>query len=120
LTGGTAKETQSLARHTDPRITMNIYGKTWAGRLNELAEAVAEHIRPESAQAAILKTGTDDAPLTALLRHRLTTETCKALTCNGFATMEAAGIEPLYQPVITRYRHWCCKIRLFRRGVMVA
>jgi integrase len=44
--GGNLKEAQTLARHSDPRITANIYGKTRDGRLHGLAESVAERILP--------------------------------------------------------------------------
>lgn len=34
-------------RHSDPRLTMNVYAKTRPGRLNELAERVEEVVLSE-------------------------------------------------------------------------
>jgi len=40
------KEAQSLARHSTPDLTMNVYGRADRGRLSELAEAVGEVVLP--------------------------------------------------------------------------
>ena len=45
--GANAKEAQTLMRHSDPRLTMNVYAKTRPGRLNELAERVGEVVLSE-------------------------------------------------------------------------
>ncbi len=42
--GGTAKEQQTLARHSTPTLTMNRYAKTRQGRLSELVEQVGDSI----------------------------------------------------------------------------
>lgn len=60
--GGSAKEAQSLARHSTPALTMNIYGRARDTRLADLAEAVGQHIKPAEV-VALAKTGTDDAPV---------------------------------------------------------
>ena len=42
--GANAKEAQTMMRHNDPRLTMNVNAKTRPGRLNELAEKVGKVI----------------------------------------------------------------------------
>ena len=73
--GATAKEAQSLARHSKPELTMNTYARARSDRLAELAEAVALNIKP--AEFVALKSGTNDAVVnadttagTALLRQQ--------------------------------------------------
>ena len=45
--GATVKEAQSLLRHSTPELTMNVYAKTRAGRLHEVAEKVGQMIESE-------------------------------------------------------------------------
>jgi len=47
--GATVKEAQSLARHSTPTLTMNVYGRARKTRLTELAELVGDKILPSSA-----------------------------------------------------------------------
>ncbi len=56
--GGSVKETQTLARHADPALTWNVYGRASEERLAELAAVVGEVARgrvryPESIQGAV-------------------------------------------------------------------
>ena len=50
--GATVKEAQSLARHSTPNLTMNIYAKARTGRLHDVAEMVGQMIesQPDYAQ----------------------------------------------------------------------
>jgi hypothetical protein len=43
---GTLKEVQQLARHSDPRMTMNTYAKARPERLSALTEAICAAILP--------------------------------------------------------------------------
>ena len=43
-TGGNVKELQTMARHSTPDITMNIYARARNDRLSELAEKVAQAV----------------------------------------------------------------------------
>jgi len=45
-TGADLKTAQSLARHTTPELTMNIYARVRGSRLNEVTEAVAKLVFP--------------------------------------------------------------------------
>ncbi|MHC5057614.1 MAG: tyrosine-type recombinase/integrase [Planctomycetota bacterium] len=45
-TGATTKEAQSLARHSDPRLTANIYGRTRLGSLHARAESLGKMVLP--------------------------------------------------------------------------
>ncbi len=45
--GATLKEAQTLARHTDPRIAANVYGRTRLDRLQKLAEDVGQAVSPD-------------------------------------------------------------------------
>ena len=56
--GANVKEAQTLARHTDPRITMNVYTRTRSDRLGVLAETVSNTIKTQSV-VAVQRTGTD-------------------------------------------------------------
>jgi len=49
--GGTVFEAQKMARHSDPRITANVYGKTRDKRLHELAESVGSTFLPSDSCA---------------------------------------------------------------------
>ena len=42
--GANVKETQSLMRHADPRITMNMYARTRDSRLAAITETVSERL----------------------------------------------------------------------------
>ncbi len=42
--GASIKEAQTLARHSNPRLTMNIYARTRVERLHDLAESVGEAV----------------------------------------------------------------------------
>ncbi len=42
--GATVKEAQALARHSNPELTMNVYGRTRAGRLVEVTEKVGNFV----------------------------------------------------------------------------
>jgi hypothetical protein len=44
--GASAKEAQALARHSTPDLTMNVYARARDTRLAEVAEKVAEQVRP--------------------------------------------------------------------------
>jgi len=66
--GATAKEAQTLARHSKPELTMNIYARARNDRLAEVAEAVAANIRP-AVEVVAVKDGTTGRE-TALLRHQ--------------------------------------------------
>jgi integrase len=44
--GASVKEAQELARHSDPRLTMNIYGRAQASNLSALANAVGRMTSP--------------------------------------------------------------------------
>jgi len=75
--GASAKEAQTLARHSKPELTMNIYARARSERLAEVAEAVALNCKPVEAAKSTARTGTDDVatgedgPATALLRHQV-------------------------------------------------
>ena len=45
--GATVKEAQSLARHSTPDLTMNIYAKARPGRLHEVAQKVGKMLESE-------------------------------------------------------------------------
>jgi integrase len=64
--GASAKEAQTLARHSKPELTMNIYARARSERLSELAEAVGETIRATPEAAKAVKTGTHDATANAV------------------------------------------------------
>ena len=49
--GATVKEAQTLARHCDPRLTMNVYARAREGRLGELAEAVGQTVLTDAERA---------------------------------------------------------------------
>jgi len=42
--GANVKELQTLARHSTPALTMNVYAKTRNERLSELAEKIGENV----------------------------------------------------------------------------
>jgi len=42
--GAYVKEAQSLARHSDPKLTMNVYAKVFPERLTQLVENVGQPI----------------------------------------------------------------------------
>jgi hypothetical protein len=44
--GASAKEAQTLARHSTPDLTMNVYARARDTRLSEVAEKVGEQVRP--------------------------------------------------------------------------
>ena len=44
--GANAKEAQSLARHSTPTLTMNVYARASKGRLAEISERVGDRILP--------------------------------------------------------------------------
>ncbi|MEW6358501.1 MAG: site-specific integrase [Planctomycetota bacterium] len=44
--GATVKETQSLARHATPQMTMNVYAKVREDRLSQVAERVGKVVNP--------------------------------------------------------------------------
>lgn len=46
--GATAKEAQSLARHSNPSLTMNIYARARKGRLVEISQRVGDAILPRA------------------------------------------------------------------------
>ena len=45
--GASVKEAQSLARHSTPDLTMNVYARVRDSRLSEVVETVGDRIRPE-------------------------------------------------------------------------
>ena len=45
--GATVKEAQTLARHSIPELTMNVYAKTRDSRLSELTENIGKKLFPE-------------------------------------------------------------------------
>ncbi|NOZ23896.1 MAG: site-specific integrase, partial [Planctomycetes bacterium] len=49
-TGATVKETQALARHSTPDLTLNVYARTRQSRLSEVAEMVGEMVIPGEIQ----------------------------------------------------------------------
>jgi integrase len=42
--GGTVRELQTLARHSTPGLTMNVYAKARDGRMGELAERIGQNV----------------------------------------------------------------------------
>lgn len=50
--GATVKEAQTLARHSTPDLTMNIYGRARFDRLREIAEAVGQAVMSPPASIA--------------------------------------------------------------------
>jgi len=48
--GATVKETQALARHSTPDLSLNIYARTRESRLSEVAEMVGEMVIPAEIQ----------------------------------------------------------------------
>ena len=61
--GASAKEAQTMARHSTPNLTMNVYARTRENRLAELAEKVGEVAFPKKKCAHSVHaraTGTDD------------------------------------------------------------
>jgi integrase len=88
--GATAKEAQTLARHSKPELTMNIYARARNDRLAEVAEAVALNFKP-AAEAVAVKDGTTDQA-TALLRHQPTAEiVTNAVSDSGDTELVAVG-----------------------------
>src|SRR5262249_4097844 len=59
--GATLKEAMQLARHSDPKLTMAVYGRA---QLHDLGEAMRRlpslHTGPQGGGAALAATGTDD------------------------------------------------------------
>ena len=51
------KEVLTLARHTTPDLTMNVYARTKNERLAALVEKVGENVLPESARALCVHSG---------------------------------------------------------------
>ena len=49
--GVSIKEAQSLARHSTPDLTLNVYGRTREDRLSEAVERVASMLQPERKRA---------------------------------------------------------------------
>jgi len=52
--GANVKEAQSLARHSTPQLTMNVYGRTRETRLSAIAERIGETVLPAAEHAHIL------------------------------------------------------------------
>lgn len=55
--GGTAKEVQKLARHSDPRITMNIYAHARDEGLASVVDRVANAVLPSGLGAHLVQSG---------------------------------------------------------------
>jgi len=49
--GASVKETQALARHATPAMTMNVYGRTRNERLVQTVERVGEMVSVEEKRA---------------------------------------------------------------------
>lgn len=102
--GANAKEAQTLARHTDPKLTLNIYARARDNRLAELAEAVGAHIQPSSKEVAI-KTGTNNQEICAPSVHggsvsdiAVVRKSQASSTCDVKNMVEDRGVErPSYE-----------------------
>lgn len=76
--GANVKEAQSLARHCNPSLTMNVYGRANKGRLAEISQRVGDAILPR-------------ANTTGAQQERLGSVT----PCSARSKMvEAGGVEP--------------------------
>ena len=64
--GASAKETQELARHSTPSLTMNTYVRTRIDRVRGVVNAVGEVVNPAAAPYQCL---TDESPHLRLLRN---------------------------------------------------
>jgi integrase len=61
--GATLKEAMQLARHSDPKLTMSVYGRTQLHDLGEAVRRLPDLLHgPASPAAAFAATGTDDQP----------------------------------------------------------
>jgi len=90
--GATIKETQTLMRHADPRITMNVYARNRDTRLAEITETVSENLKLEKKCAIYVqrkKEADDRKPLTPVDATNYGTQ----------KMVEAAGIEPASESV---------------------
>jgi len=85
--GATVKETQELARHSTPQLTMNVYARARDERLSEAVERVGEVVlsKPERVPSVYrLAVGAEQESATPNTYRELRSE----------KMVEAAGIEP--------------------------
>jgi hypothetical protein len=100
--GASVKEAQTMLRHSNPNITMNTYAKVRPGRLNEVAERVAERALNGNGKANFghekAVTGQTLAPKwpqwPLLPKNGDSVTIVTPATYNGKIMVEAAGIEP--------------------------
>ena len=67
--GATLKEAMQLARHSDPKLTLRVYGKARLGDLASAVDRLPSLLSPEPVQAeseALAATGTDGRPVMRL------------------------------------------------------
>ena len=91
----TLKEAQTLARHSTPQLTMNVYGRLREGRLSNVIEQVAENINTQKKSAIYVQKKTSGEN-----EEDVTPSTPEALEDN--TTMEVGGIEPPSENVKVR------------------
>jgi len=82
----TLKEAQTLARHSTPQLTMNVYGRLREGRLSNVIEQVAENINTQKKSAIYVQKKTSGEN-----EEAVTPSTPEALEDN--TAMEVGGIE---------------------------
>jgi integrase len=60
-TGASIKTLQALARHSDPRLTIEVYSKLKRHDAKEAVESLPDHTTPSPSSEAVRATGTDGA-----------------------------------------------------------
>lgn len=90
--GASLKEAQSLMRHSDPRLTANVYARTRDEKLHSVAEAIGRLVQP--CETSVQRTNYQASP-----------DSIKPADSKGSEDnkmVEAAGIEPKYNVTITQ------------------
>jgi Phage integrase family len=84
------KTLQTLARHSDPKLTLNIYSHLTLFDTASALDALPDLTRPDSSREAVRMTGTDSVvtPISNLLAHHLPT----AGDVSGRIVSHAGGI----------------------------
>lgn len=85
--GASVKETQKLARHSTPEMTMNVYGRAREERLSEAVECIGEAILPKPDRAPSVSR-------LAVAEEQRSATPLETKDCASSKMVEAAGIEP--------------------------
>ncbi len=106
--GATVKEAQELARHSDPKLTMNIYTKLGAHDLSDALDALPDLFDDEPQAERLRATGTYDESAETISdtprpKPRLTArESVRLRTTQGSNRLESAQGVTLRKPLLQR------------------